>query len=72
MTPMTPMTPERATRMFQRVLGGWAVDCLRLRRDGLDRPTARHLIRRGRRSTTPGSVPGIAQFPPKGAQEQAA
>jgi hypothetical protein len=69
---MNPMTPERATRMFQRALSAWAVDALRLRRAGLDRPTARHLILSGRGSTTPGRVPGIAQLPPPGAQEQAA
>lgn len=41
------MTPERAQRMFQRVLRNWAVDALRLRREGLDRPTARRLISGG-------------------------
>lgn len=72
---MVPMTPERVTRMFQRVLSAWAVDALRLRRAGLDRPAARHLILRGRSATTPRQPPpsaGLAQFPPPGAQEQAA
>jgi hypothetical protein len=36
----TPPDPAGA-RMFQRVLSSWALDALRLRRSGLDRPVAR-------------------------------
>jgi hypothetical protein len=32
---------NEAQRMYRRVLGAWASDCLRLRRAGLDRPCRR-------------------------------
>ena len=39
---------DEAQRMYRRVLGAWASDCLRLRRAGLDRPCRR-----------PGALSGI-------------
>ena len=33
------MTPAEAQRIFQRVLASWVLDCARLRRLGLDRPS---------------------------------
>jgi len=32
---------REAERMYRRVLGAWAADCLRLRSAGLDRPCRR-------------------------------
>ena len=32
---------REAQRMYRRVLGAWATDCLRLRSAGLDRPCQR-------------------------------
>ncbi len=49
---------QDAQAMFQRTLAGWAHDVLRLRQQGLDRPTAR---------TADGSV-----FAPYAAQRRAA
>ena len=37
----SPRTPAAVQEMFQRVITGWAMDALALRRRGLDRPTAR-------------------------------
>jgi hypothetical protein len=38
------ITPAFARAMFRRTLAAWAGDCLRLRRLGLDRPSARGLL----------------------------
>ena len=66
------MTPERARRMFRRVLSAWAVDSLRLRRCGLDVPSARHLLRRAD-GTRSGPFGGAgASFSADDAQERAA
>jgi hypothetical protein len=40
------MAEAEARRLFQRVLAGWAMDVLALRRAGLDRPTWRPCIPR--------------------------
>ena len=69
------LTPELARAMHRRMLAAWAADALRLRRAGLDVPSARHL--RLRPSVGPGRRPGagngpIAQILPDDAQERAA
>jgi hypothetical protein len=60
-----------AQSMFHRVVTGWAMDALALRRQGLDRPSARdgHTPglapgRVGRMVITPGPVPAIRWRPP--------
>jgi hypothetical protein len=66
------MSPERARAMFRRMLSAWAVDSLRLRRAGLDVPSARRLmLRAGGGRSGPESGPG-AQFRADDAQERAA
>ena len=35
------LAQQEARRMYRRVLGAWASDCLRLRSAGLDRPSRR-------------------------------
>ncbi len=52
----TEPEPAIASEMFRRVLAPWAMDIMRLRRMGLDRPTAR----RARRLL---AIPGEDGFP---------
>jgi hypothetical protein len=66
------MTPDRARAMFRRILSAWAMDNLRLRRAGLDVPSARRLMLRGG-GPRPGPAGRVAaQFPSDDAQERAA
>ena len=39
--PQQPEMSESVQEMFQKVLTGWAMDALSLRRRGLDRPSSR-------------------------------
>lgn len=71
-TPHNQMTPDRARAMFRRVLSAWAMDNLRLRRAGLDVPSARRLMLRGSGTRSGHGAGGAAQFPTDDAQERAA
>jgi hypothetical protein len=60
-----------AQSMFHRVVTGWAMDTLALRRQGLDRPSARGAKAAGitpgrvdRMVITPGPAPAIRWRPP--------
>jgi hypothetical protein len=59
------LTPAGARRMYQRVLAGWAMDLLALRRAGLDRPGRRGTVLCGAAVAEPRAcgVPGAARGP---------
>lgn len=68
----TPMTAARAREMFRRVLRDWAMDTMRLRSAGLDRPTARGLLLRSDGAARERADGAGAKIPRAGAQERAA